>query len=117
MDRRGFIQSAGLVSVALLTGCGGGGSASTGSRLTDNLGQPAATTAVLKVNFDAPVTAQKSVIPTGTTTLRLQGYDNDGNTVYGPTEVPTPANNLLEVEVPLVMTTFQITGLAPAAPV
>ncbi|NDD29552.1 MAG: hypothetical protein EB084_14935 [Proteobacteria bacterium] len=117
MDRREFIQSAGLVSVALLTGCGGGGSAPSGSPLSVDLNTGSTpVTALLKVNFDVPTVA-KSVIPDGTTTLRLQGYDKNGNTVYGPTEVPAPADNLLVVEVPVSMTTFQITGLASAVPV
>lgn len=110
MDRRIFIQSAGVVGVALLAGCTGGGTFIPSGGST-TLQAPVPTTATLIINFNAPV-AQKSVIPEGTETLILRGYDAEGSVVYGPTQVPPPASDSLLIEVPVTMTTFEIAGIA-----
>lgn len=116
MDRRAFVQSAGVIGVALLAGCTGGGTfVPSGVSSTPQV--PVSQTATLTINFDTPVVVQKSVLPDATTMLVVRGYNSDGSVVYGPEEMPTPPNNVLVLEVPVTMTTVEIVGLAPAPPV
>lgn len=114
MERRTFIQSAGLAGVALLVGCGSGGSSGIPGSPTGSTLNTSGTTATLVVDFNAPVVAQKSVLPANTTALLLRGYNAKGDVVYGPVEVPVPPDEVLTVTVPVTMTTFEIAGLASA---